>query len=98
MANHVRPIVVSEADRAELERRASPTPAGWSRRARAVLLMAQELSGVEVADGLVDALCGEHGAPAMSANDTLSALRSRRCRSRVRPWRRGRPRPARRHP
>jgi transposase len=51
VANHVRPIAVSEADRAELERlqRASSTPAGLSRRARAVLLMAQGLSGVEIA-------------------------------------------------
>jgi transposase/DNA-binding CsgD family transcriptional regulator/transcriptional regulator with XRE-family HTH domain len=51
MANHVRPIVVTEADRGELERlcRASSTPAGLSRRARAVLLMAQGLSGVAVA-------------------------------------------------
>ena len=52
MANTVRPIVVSGADRAELERlqRASSTPAGLSRRARAVLLMAQGRSGVEIAD------------------------------------------------
>ena len=51
MANHVRPIVVTETDRAELERlqRASSTPAGVSRRARAVLLMTQGLSGVEIA-------------------------------------------------
>ena len=52
MANHVRPIEVTAADRAELERlqRASSTPAGFSRRARAVLLMAQGLSGVEIAE------------------------------------------------
>lgn len=52
MANHVRPIVVSAAERAELERlqRASSTPAGVSRRVRAVLLMAQGLSGVEIAE------------------------------------------------
>lgn len=52
VANRVRPIVMSEADRAELERwqRASSTPAGRSRRARAVLLMAQGLSGVEIAE------------------------------------------------
>lgn len=52
MANRVRPIVVSPADRAELERlqRASSTPVGLSRRARAVLLMAQGLSGVGVAE------------------------------------------------
>jgi transposase len=52
MANRVRPIVVTEADRLELERvqRASSTRAGLSRRARAVLLMAQGRSGVEIAD------------------------------------------------
>src|SRR6266853_249389 len=52
MANRVRPIVVSEAARRELERlqRASSTPAGLSRRARAVLLMAQGLPGVEIAE------------------------------------------------
>jgi transposase len=51
MANRVRPIVVSETDRHELERlvRASSTPAGLSRRARAVLLMAQGLAGVTIA-------------------------------------------------
>jgi transposase len=52
MANHVRPIAVNAADRAELERlqRAPSTPAGLSRRARAVLLMTQGLSGVEIAE------------------------------------------------
>ena len=52
MANRVRPIVVSEADRAELERLQRPRrqPAGLSRRVRAVLLMAQGLSGVEIAE------------------------------------------------
>jgi transposase len=52
MANHVRPIAVSPAERAELERlqRAPSTPAGLSRRARAVLLMAQGKSGVEIAE------------------------------------------------
>ena len=52
MANHVRPIVVTEADRLELERlqRASSTRAGLSRRARAVLLMAQGRTGVEIAE------------------------------------------------
>lgn len=52
MANRVRPIVVSEADRHELERlqRSPSAPAGLSRRARAVLLMAQDVSGVEIAD------------------------------------------------
>jgi transposase len=51
MANRVRPIAVSEADRHALERvqRASSTPAGLSRRVRAVLLMSQGLSGVEIA-------------------------------------------------
>jgi transposase len=52
MANRVRPIEVSAADRGDLERlqRASSTPAGLSRRARAVLLMTQGLSGVEIAE------------------------------------------------
>src|SRR5438034_8459731 len=52
MANRVRPIAVSEADRHELERlqRAPSTPSGLSRRARAVLLMVQGMSGVEVAE------------------------------------------------
>src|SRR5258708_26692704 len=52
MANRVRPMVVSAADRHHLERlyRAPSTPAGLSRRARAVLLMAQGLPGVEVAE------------------------------------------------
>jgi transposase len=51
MANRVRSIVVTEADRQELARlcRASSTPAGLSRRARAVLLMADGLSGVTIA-------------------------------------------------
>jgi transposase len=52
MANHVRPIVVTAADRRELDRlqRAPSTRAGVSRRARAVLLMAQGRSGVEIAE------------------------------------------------
>ena len=52
MANRVRPIVVSEADRHELERlhRAPSTPSGLSRRARTVLLMAQGMSGVDIAE------------------------------------------------
>src|SRR5437762_13321749 len=52
MANRVRPIAVSEADRHELERlqRAPSTPSGLSRRARAVLLMVQEMSGVAIAE------------------------------------------------
>ena len=51
MANRVRAITVTEADRHELERlyRSPSTPAGLSRRARAVLLMAQGLAGVEIA-------------------------------------------------
>jgi transposase len=54
MANRTRPIVVSEADRRELERlcRASSAAAGLSRRARAVLLMADGLSGVAIATRL----------------------------------------------
>src|SRR5213593_4889438 len=52
MANRVRPIAVSAADRRELERlqRSSAARAGLSRRARAVLLMTQGLSGVEIAE------------------------------------------------
>lgn len=51
MANHVRPITVLQADREMLERlvRAPSTAAGLSRRARAVLLMAEGLSGMEIA-------------------------------------------------
>jgi transposase len=51
VANHVRPIDLTDGDRRELERlhRASSTPAGLSRRTRAVLLMAQGVSGVEIA-------------------------------------------------
>src|SRR5258705_11743630 len=51
MANHVRPIVVSEAERREVARlQGSPSVrAGLSRRARAVLLMAQGGAGVEIA-------------------------------------------------
>ena len=43
MANHLRSIMLVDPDRQELERllRASTTPAGLSRRARAVLLMAE---------------------------------------------------------
>jgi len=52
MANRVRPIAVSAADRHELERlhRAPSTPSGLSRRARAVLLMAQGMAGVDIAE------------------------------------------------
>src|SRR5262245_17792983 len=51
MANRVRPISVSEADRHELERlqRSPSIAAGLSRRVRAVLLMADGLLGVEIA-------------------------------------------------
>jgi len=51
MANHTRPIELAESDRADLERlqRAPSTPGGLSRRARAVLLMADRLAGVEIA-------------------------------------------------
>jgi transposase len=52
MANRVRPIVVTDNARDELERlhRASSTPAGLSRRVRAVLLMAQGMAGVAIAE------------------------------------------------
>src|SRR4029450_9218914 len=52
MANRIRPIVVSEADRRELERLQGwpAAAAGLSRRARTVLLMAQGLAGVEIAE------------------------------------------------
>ncbi len=51
MANRLRPIVLTADDRLELERlhRSPAIPAGLSRRARAVLLMAQRVSGVEIA-------------------------------------------------
>ncbi|MFQ5506635.1 MAG: IS630 family transposase [Planctomycetota bacterium] len=51
MANIARPIVLDKAERHELKRleRSRSAPAGMSRRARAVLLLAQEKSGVEVA-------------------------------------------------
>jgi transposase len=51
MANRIRPIVLNAEERTELERlrRASGAPAGLNRRARAVLLMADDLSGVEIA-------------------------------------------------
>src|SRR5437773_1041096 len=52
MANHLRPIRVSAADRRELERlqRATAAPAGLVHRARAVLLMAEGSSGTAIAD------------------------------------------------
>lgn len=51
MANHSRPIVLGEADRAELERlqRSTSVAAGVSRWARDVLLMADNVSGAEIA-------------------------------------------------
>lgn len=51
MANHVRSFTLKDSDREELERllRASSTPAGLSRRARAVLLMVEGVPGVEIA-------------------------------------------------
>lgn len=52
MANRARRIVLSEAERTELERlqRGPSVPAGLSRRARAVLLMAQGVAGVEIGE------------------------------------------------
>jgi transposase len=90
MANRVRPIVVTEADRTELERwqRASSTPAGLSRRARAVLLMAHGLSGVEIAERIgytviqvsrirrrfaEDGLAGLHDRPKSGRPPTVTA-------------------------
>lgn len=51
MANHARSIVLSEDDCRELERlqRSPSIPAGVMRRARVILLLAQEVSGVEIA-------------------------------------------------
>jgi transposase len=51
MANHSRPIVLKDADRRELERlqRTTSAPAGLSRRMRAVLLMADQVAGTEIA-------------------------------------------------
>lgn len=51
MANHSRPIVLAKSDRAALERlqRSPRAAAGLSRRARAVLLMADAVAGTEVA-------------------------------------------------
>lgn len=51
MANHARSIALADTDRLELERlqRSPSTPAGLCRRARAVLLMAREVSGAEIA-------------------------------------------------
>lgn len=51
MANHSRPFVLAGTDRQEIERlqRSPTTAAGLSRRARAVLLMADNVSGIEIA-------------------------------------------------
>lgn len=51
MANHTRPVRLQAADRKTLEglQRAPSTPAGVSRRARAVLLMHEQVPGVEIA-------------------------------------------------
>jgi len=51
MANHSRPIVLEQDERAELERlqRSPSVPAGLARRARVVLLMADNVSGAEIA-------------------------------------------------
>jgi transposase len=51
MANHAQPLALGEADREELQRlqRSPSTPAGLSRRARAVLLMADAVAGTEIA-------------------------------------------------
>lgn len=51
MANHSRPIVLAQDERAELERlqRSPSVPAGVARRARVVLLMADQVSGAEIA-------------------------------------------------
>jgi len=51
MANHARALTLAPADREELERlqRSPSSPAGLSRRARAVLLMAGDVPGAEVA-------------------------------------------------
>lgn len=51
MANHSRAIVLSDADRVSLERlqRSTSAPAGLSRRARVVRLLANAVTGAEVA-------------------------------------------------
>ena len=51
MANRVRPVVLDEAEQCQLRRlkRSSSAPAGLSRRARAVLLMSEDVPGVEIA-------------------------------------------------
>src|SRR5437667_18037 len=51
MANRSRPVVLSDVDREALERlqRSPSARAGLTRRARVVLLMAQEVSGADIA-------------------------------------------------
>ena len=51
MANVARPLALGDADREELQRlqRSPSTPAGLSRRARAVLWMADDVAGTEIA-------------------------------------------------
>ena len=51
MANHSRSIVLEAAERAELERlqRSPSVSAGLARRGRVVLLMADNVSGAEIA-------------------------------------------------
>ena len=51
MANHSRSIVLEAAERAELERlqRSPSISAGLARRGRVVLLMANNVSGAEIA-------------------------------------------------
>lgn len=51
MDNRSRPIVLSDSDRLELERsqRSPNALAGLTRRARAVLLMAEDVLGAEIA-------------------------------------------------
>ena len=52
MANHSRPVVLERADRVKLKRlqRSPSTPSGVSRRARAILLLADQIPGTEVAE------------------------------------------------
>ncbi len=51
MANHARALALTPSDREELERlqRSPSSPAGLCRRARAILLMADKVTGTEVA-------------------------------------------------
>jgi DNA-binding CsgD family transcriptional regulator len=51
MANRSRPVLLSDVDREALERlpRSPSAPAGLTRRGRAVLLMAQQVSGTDIA-------------------------------------------------